>query len=423
MLRILVVSCKGDGVWYVHILQKEGNEVDWIAARDKDRDTLSGLVPSPIERLSSNSYDLIIFDSSGHGEIANRAAELAPTIGSSKFADKLEHDRIFGLEVMQEAGIKLPEWEQFDSPASAISHIKKTHKRYVFKPFEGDEGGTTTYVAKNDEDMVNYIEKLFGRGTKIKKFVLQEFVEGTEISTEAWFNGEDWVGLNHTLEEKKFMAGGIGPNTGCAGNTVWMPPRSTPVFALGLDKVKDILRKEGYRGMIDLNTIATEGELYGLEWTPRFGYEGTCNLTRLLPVPFGEFMYRVATGQHMDLPPAKHNFSSTIRLSVPPYPHADRSKDKKEIPVAGIDLTKLETFYLADVKYDAETDELVTLGEYNMVGAPIGCADSIKQSFLECEATIAKLNIPNLMYRNDLAECIGRRYETLYRQGWLRPLG
>ncbi len=415
-MRILLVSVAGDGPWFTWILTKEGHDVDWICASEKDSCALEGIISPPLTRPPDPSaYDLIVFDSSSLGDAADAARALTPVIGSSELADKLEHDRIFGLEAMEEAGIRVPTWESFDTPAAAIAWLKKEQKRCVLKPI-GDAPSDATYVASDAEDMIHYIETKLSN--KVKAFVLQEFVAGVEVSTEAWWTGKEWVALNHTLEEKKFMAGGIGPNTGCAGNVVWMPDGPNVLFEQGLAKVAPLLEASGFVGMLDLNTIVTEGGVYGLEWTPRFGYEGTCNLVALLPMGFGEFMASVARGETPTLAQPKARFAATVRISVPPYPSAEFSRRHDNVPICGIDCDHLERFVLYDVKCDG--DQLVTGGHYQVIGSPIGLSDSIEGAVAQVEAVIKTLKVPNLQWRNDIACCCRKRYDALERWGWLR---
>lgn len=419
-MKILLVSVVGDGIWYQHVLSKEGHDVDWIVTDEHYATTLEGIVPPPLKRVPSpRDYDLILFDSSGMGDAADAARAYAPTIGGSALADRLEDDRIFGLQAMEEAGINVPPWEAFNDPATAIAWLKKEQKRCVLKPIDEapDAPKDATYVARDAEDMIRYIESRLTK--KVKAFVLQEFVAGTEISTEAWWTGREWVALNHTLEEKKMMSGGVGPNTGCAGNVLWMPDRPNVLFDQGLAKIAPLLEVSGFVGMIDLNTIVTEGAIYGLEWTPRFGYEGTCNLTRLLPVGFGDFLHAVATGATPTLAQPRARYAATVRLSVPPYPNAEFSKRHDKVPIEGIDLDHLERFVLYDVQQ--HDGGLHTSGHFQGIGSPIGCGETIEGAFDEVMTTIKGLRIPNLQYRNDVCECCIKRHTQLERWGWLRP--
>ena len=424
-MNILLASSSGDGGWFVYVLIHEGHKVTWTIGRDKYREVLAGLIPPPLEGSVENpeSFDLIVFDTTGHGEAADSVRAVTPVIGDSVFADKLEHDRIFGVEFMERCHIPVPRWEAFDDPADGIRWIRKYKSRSVFKPCGNRDDCSLTYVAKSAEDMERYLEVLFNH-TRIHQFILQEFVAGTEVSTEAWFNGEEFYALNHTLEEKKFMAGGVGPNTGCSGNVVWMPVRPTPLFEQGVGRTKRELQQANYVGPLDLNTIVTDGNLFGLEFTPRIGYEGTCNLTRLLPMNFGEFLHAIAASESPVLGVAKHNFAATIRVTVPPYPNPAIPGKYEGIPVNGIDLRKIDEFYLSDVRIRQGSEEqLETLGMDGLIGAPIGVSETMKGAFEEVKRVIGGLLIPDLQWRVDVPRRCEERYEALLRGGWLRRLG
>src|SRR5882724_3357109 len=177
-MRVLLVSPHGDGLWFVWLLQHEGHTVDWTCADAKDAETLAGIIPPPIQSPKPGSYDLIIYDSSSLGESADVARKLTPVIGSSVLADQLEHDRVFGLEAMEKAGIKVPPWEPFADTKEALVWLKKENKRCVLKPI-GDAPADATYVSSSAEDMMKYIECRLDK--KVRSFVLQEFVSGTEV--------------------------------------------------------------------------------------------------------------------------------------------------------------------------------------------------------------------------------------------------
>jgi len=423
-MKILWVSIEGDGAWGVWKLLHDGHDVTWALANMKYKDALAGLIPSPVETITNPvDYDLIIFDSSGHGEAADIARESTPVIGASALADALEHDRLFGLEFMQKCGINIPPYECFDDVSDGVRWIKKTKKQTVFKPFGDRADSALTYVSKSAEDMIRYLEVLFKK-VKVKQFILQEVVHGTEISSEGYFNGSEFYALNHTLEEKKFMSGGIGPNTGCSGNLVWMPTRSDNVFERGLLRAGPALAEAGFRGPIDLNTIVTEGEIYGLEWTPRFGYEGTCNLARLIPGDFASFLLAIATGDSPTVGETRAKFSATVRITVPPYPRPANPAKDAGVPVVGIDVDDPDCWYLSDIRIKEGTEgEVETIGTDGLIGAPISVSETICGAFDECQAAIDKLLIPDLMYRNDVKKCVEKRFECLSRQGWLRPIG
>jgi hypothetical protein len=240
-----------------------------------------------------SSYDLCIFDSTGNGELAELCRRQTPTIGDGNLNSRLEDDRLYGIEVMESCGIEVPKYETFDNPEDGKSWIEENPKRYVYKPFtpHGDEQDCdTTYVAESAEDLARSIDHLFHDSMEMP-FLLQEVVSGEEISTEAYFDGQQFHFHNHTLEEKKFMAGGYGPNTGCSGNLVWTTNGANRLFSHGLGKTRDFLRDHSYRGMVDLNTIVNEHHclrpgVHSALWLRRLGQHilDTRQWSRRLPL-------------------------------------------------------------------------------------------------------------------------------------------
>jgi len=412
-------SYSGYGLWFTLRLRDEGNTVDYYLMDKKYDKILRGIAPEPTYRKPDfKKYDLVIFDLTGKPALAEEAMKVTNVIGDSNIADELEDNRLFGIEVMEQCGIEVPPYETFNDIEAAKSYIRETKKRYVFKPNGGQEQETaSTYVSSSAEDMLEYIDRL-GEMAHGVEFLLQEVVSGTEVSTEAWFNGEDFFFINGTLEEKKFMDGRKGPNTGCAGNLVWAYRNNPRIFTEGLEKLRPFLEESGYRGMIDLNTIANGNHLYGLEWTPRFGYDASATLFCTLATPTGEFMARVAAGEPQVLD-VQHDFAASVRLSIPPYPSECEGYFLENVPINGIEPEDIEHTYLYDAML-GENDTLVTAGCSGFIACPIGMGRTIEEAFAATAAQVKKIKIPDMQLRNDIYKCTKDRYTILEREGWFR---
>jgi phosphoribosylamine--glycine ligase len=425
-VKIILNSYTGIGAWFTLRLAEEGHSVDYYQMNKDCLNILRGLAPTPLrEKPDYSKYDLSIFDLTGKEKLAELSAAKCPTIGDSALATQLEDDRLFGIEVMEQCGVAVPPYEVFDNIETAAAFVRKEKKRYVFKPFGGqDQKANTTYVSRGWKDLLEFIDKL-GEDTKGAKFLLQEFVEqGTEISTEAYFNGEEFFAVNHTLEEKKFMNGNIGPATGCAGNLVWFcnEGRASKAFKSGLEKLGQFLGENSYRGMVDLNSIVTEGELFGLEWTPRFGYDASATLFSLIAKgELGNFLHAVSTGEKVPSDIFKEEwFAAGVRVTVPPYPSEIEGIQQEGVPISGITEENMHKFYLWDCKEDK--GQLVTCGEaYGVVCVPIARGQTNNAAFYNVKQLIKELKIPDMQYRTDMHEFCGARYNILDRQGWLRP--
>lgn len=425
MAKILICSYSGYGFWFSLRLQEEGHSVDiYLDTKENPayKYVLGGIIQPPsFAKPDFKKYDLVLFDLTGRPKLAEEAMQSTPTIGDGDFNSEIEDDRLLGIEMMEQCGIGVPFYEVFDDIGAAKKFIKKTNKRFVFKPNGGQKQDTaTTYVSKNAEDLLRYLDRL-GTTTKGAEFILQEVVTGTEISTEAYFNGEEFFLINATLEEKKLMNENLGPNTGCSGNLVWVYDQQNPpfVFREGLGKMKEMLQGMNYRGMIDLNTIVSDTKLYGLEWTPRFGYDASATLFSCLDSNLGDFFGAVATGSVPEYNVA-NNFAVGIRLSIPPYPSEIEDHHPEDIPIEGLeedDFTK--NFFAYDCACVGDSS-FVTVGVNGLIGVPIQCGGRPDEAFSRVSEKIKKINVPDMQYRTDLEDRIMKRYITLQRQGWLR---
>jgi phosphoribosylamine-glycine ligase len=431
-MRIALSSYAGYGAWFATVLRILGHKVDYHLSMPKYADIMSGIVPTPQVKfhdhrmLDSNigfpdysKYDVSVFDLTGRERQAGFSSLYAPTIGDGYIHKMLEEDRLFGIQMMEDAGIDVPPYETFTDVSAAKAFIRDTKKRYVYKPNGGqDQDAGTTYVSKSDTDMLEYIDKLFLL-SKGSPFLLQEFKSGIEISVEGWFNGEEFYCLNSTLEEKKFMNDGVGPNTGCSGNLVFTLNSESKVFTEGLAKAKTALNSLGFRGMVDLNTIATEDKLYGLEWTPRFGYDASATLFGMYGGDFGQLLQRVASG---GIPEQKWKaeYGTSARLTIPPYPTEIKLAKVKGIPIKGFNLDNEEELmktYFYDVM--ADKDELVCSGINGLICCPIETGPTPELAFARLDNRIKKIQIPDMQYRTDLKKSIMERYFKLKEWGWI----
>ena len=434
-MKIALSSYTGMGAWFGLRLRAEGHDVDYYLSDSKYEDVLGGLIPPP--KMASldhrrhllgygfpsyKNYDLSLFDLTGRAKQADYSRMECPTLGDGSLEHMLEDDREFGIKSMEECGINVPPYVKFDNPGEAKSFLKKNNKAYVYKPFT--IGGTTqdtatTYVSKSAEDLLEFIDSLF-EASKRAPFILQEFIKGTEIGTEAFFNGTDFFLITGTLEEKKFMNDNKGPNTGCSGNLIFAMHPDMKIFKEGLEKATPFLRATGFRGIIDLNTIVTENQVYGLEWTPRFGYLCCPTIANMYGLGYGDLLYDIAMGKNPEIKWGHGSFGAAVTLTIPPYPTEIRLPKAKGIPIEGVDpkdLDQLINTYLFDAMVEGK--KLVTSGNYGYIGAVLSAGQSIDATFAQLEGRLSRIHIPNCQYRTDIHESTTKRYYQLQTWGWL----
>ena len=321
MARILVLSQGADGIGLVLRLKAEGHDARvWVRETELE-DRGRGLVEHAEEPTWG---ELVVADCTGLGALCDKLVEHgAKVVGGSSLADKLETDREYASEVMQACGISQPESKSFTDWESAIQFITESDARLVFKPEGSLSGVIPSYCPSSNKELLEGIEHfrtLIGQSETI--FTLQEFIEGTCVSTEGWFDGEKFLEpFNHTIERKHFLNGDIGPSGGCTGNLVWPVAGDSPIVQATVLRLTDFLREHQYRGAIDVNAVVNDEGVYALEFTPRFGYDAfPTYLHGLYTGNFGELLMQMAIGEAPKTMEVADRFAAGVRLSIPPWP-------------------------------------------------------------------------------------------------------
>jgi phosphoribosylamine-glycine ligase len=426
-LEFLVVSEAGDGAGIAELLQRTGHpSVLWVKD-DEGNKRLYKLVDR-VDEWSSvpDEAAIVLADCTGSGVLLDLLRHRGnPVVGGSLLADRLEADREYCYEVFDACGIATPTRQLFADWEEAEAYVLDRDKadRLVFKPCGGLSGNLPSYVSSNTEDMLEMLNHYSSQIIGEPEFILQDFIDGVDISTEGWFDGIKFVPsmFNHTLETKHLMDGDIGPSGGCTGNIVWAAD-DNPLVEEVL-KLEDFLRRNDYGpGPIDLNSlVGDDGVLYGLELTPRFGYDATPTMAlELYGGDFGQFLAAIAGvfqpfrgGDSQDLHDSKlkPGFAAGVRVSVAPWP-SEKHPGPSGIPVRG--LHSFEHFYPMDIMLD-DKEELTTCGAWGIIGVATAYADSISDALDSCYKQIKKLKIPDMQYRTDLAEVFTKRFNKVKR--------
>src|SRR2546426_6921367 len=281
MSRILLHSLAGDALGLALRLQREGHDVQVAIIREDSGRVGDGLVEKVDDPIAAAQHaDFVLFDQVGHGSTADllRQSEI-PVFGAGRAMDLLELDRIKAMDVFRGLGLAVPPYEVFqpDEVERALAYIEKRGVKLVFKP-SGNVATDKTFIAEDAEEMIEYVEhaveQMRGEESGMPPFLLQDFVDGAEVSTERFYaNGLPVPALdNSTIEAKKMPAGDVGPAVGCAGNVVVAPhPALISGTVAKIDRYAAIHR---ITGPLDLNAIVDKRTRKPLviECTARFGY-------------------------------------------------------------------------------------------------------------------------------------------------------
>lgn len=421
-MRFLFISSYGDGAGVAYRVQEEGNEVAlWIKRETHLPKKLmyNGIVPR-VDKwenfLTRPGETVVVFDSTGGGKTAERLRQQGhPVFNGSFWADQMEENREYGIEVMTECGIRVPEYRTFTSLEEGQAWCRShKDKIWCFKP-SGHIPSYLTYIPTDVEDMIQYFDylKLALKGEPIT-FELQEYKEGLAVSTEAWCDGRRFVPpFNHTLEKKRYSDSDLGVSTGCAGNVVWMETKQCETVQRGIGLAERVCVENGYIGAIDLNMIVNREGHWGLEWTiGRFGYDAISAFLRLYKGNFSKVLSDFARGQWPEgegLDIIENRFAGALRLSIPPSPDEEHPSGPG-VPLRGFKREDLPSCYFYEVMEDPVTKHFVSSGGYGAIVSASGIAlsprESMENGYRICEGAM----VPNKHYRTDLREEFEKAY-------------
>lgn len=411
-MNFLILSTGGDGIGLGLRLRAEGNNVRLWMKEDGAGDRGKGL----LEHAEDVSWgECIVADCTGMGPVLdNLRNHGALVVGGSCLADRLEADRAFAQQVMEQCGIKTPDSQSFTDWDSAAQFIESSEARLVFKPEGSMSGNVPSYCPSDNQELLealNHFKSLIGENKP--EFTLQEFIEGTCISTECFFDGNKFIRpFNHTIERKHLMNGDIGPSGGCTGNVLWLCGDDDPIARETVLKLESFLRLHQYRGTIDVNAVVNEEGVYALEFTPRFGWDSLPTyLYGLYTGEFGRLLYQMARGEGPDDQEVTERFAAGVRLTIPPWP-TEKHHAEQGIPIRGIEESDLVTdFYPYDV--ELQDGKLVTSGGYGIVGVMNSVGASLGEAFSRAYQRVGNVKIPDMQYRTDLIRMCGDEYRQI----------
>ena len=330
--------------------------------------------------------------------------------GPTAAAAQLEGSKIFMKNFLARHNVPTAKYIETDSLQDAYDFIRTLEAPIVVKA-DGLCGGKGVIIAQSHEEAKKAAGEMlsgnaFGEaGTSI---VVEEFLDGYELSVFAVCDGKDYVVLPAAQDHKRLLNNDQGPNTGGMGAYAPTPLVNEEIYAK-LDErvIKPTLKgmeEEGnpFKGVLFIGVMVVKGEPIILEYNVRFGDPECEELMPLLKSPASELFYKAATG---DLKNAKIEFHDKYAVGVvmasKDYPY--KSSAPAEIIV--------DEIYHEDVRENTHISYAgVTRGEDGKLYATggrvlvcVGIGDSIKEAQQRAYMLVGQVHFAGKQCRTDIA--------------------
>jgi len=237
-------------------------------------------------------------------------AEGIPCFGPRKNAAVLEGSKVFAKDLMRKYGIPTAAYEVFSDPKEALAYLETAPIPTEVKA-DGLALGKGVTVAMTREEAVEAVRQIMEEkkfGTSGDKIVIEEYLEGPEVSVLSFTDGETLVPMVSSMDHKRAGDGDTGLNTGGMG-TVAPNPCYTPAVAaecmerIFLPTIR-AMKAEGrpFKGCLYFGLMITKDGPKVIEYNCRFGDPETQVVLPLLESDLLEVMQAVTEGRLAECP-------------------------------------------------------------------------------------------------------------------------
>ena len=265
--------------------------------------------------------------------------------GPTRGAARIESSKAHAKRIMDEEGIPTAPFQIVESYEAAEHHVLERSVPMVVKA-DGLARGKGVFICKTHDEALSAVHKLMKErtfGAAGATVVIEDFLEGAEVSVHALSSGTDMVLFPLSQDHKTLFERGKGPQTGGMGAIAPLPHADEAQVRarIGERIVTPLLRALAARGTSfsgclypGVKMTSDKGPM-ALEVNARFGDPEMAVYAMLLQNDMYEVLLSVATGTLHSLPPLswREGYAVCVVLASGGYPTLPRVG----VPIEGIE--------------------------------------------------------------------------------------
>ena len=329
-------------------------------------------------------------------------AEGIPCFGPKKNAAIIEGSKVFSKNLMKKYGIPTAAYEVFDDVNKALKYVETCPIPTVVKADGLALGKGVVIAMTRDEAKEAVISAMSDHkfGASGDHIVIEEFLEGPEVSVLAFTDGKTLKPMVSSMDHKRALDNDEGLNTGGMGTIAPNPYYTKEIAKVCMEKIFlptiEAMNKEGrtFKGCLYFGLMLTKDGPKVIEYNCRFGDPETQVVLPLLESDLLTVMMATTNGT-LDKTEVKWSDKSAccVIMASKGYPaHYEK----------GFEITCEESvkndIYFAGAKLDG--DKLLTNGGRVLGVTSIGeCLESVIKASYE---KVSKIHFDNSFYRHDI---------------------
>jgi len=329
--------------------------------------------------------------------------------GPSKEAAQLEGSKVYMKNFLAKYNIPTARYIETDHIETAFKFIETLPLPVVVKADGLCAGKGVIIAMSHDEAKKAASEMLSGKsfGDAGKKVIIEEFLDGYELSMFAICDGEDYILLPAAQDHKRLLDGDEGPNTGGMGAYAPTPLVDEVIYQKVKDRVirptLDGMKAEGapFEGVLFIGLMIVNGEPITLEFNVRFGDPECEILMPLMKTPARELFYKAATKQ-LDSLDVEFSTQHAVGVVMASRDYPYKSSAPAEIVVDKIVHPEIaEHTHISYAGVKAEDGTLYASGGRVLVC--VGVGDSIREARDRAYMLCGQVHFSGKKLRTDIA--------------------
>lgn len=339
-------------------------------------------------------------------------------LGPTKLAAEIEGSKVFAKEFMKKYHIPTASFKIFDNANEASDFIRSSELPLVIKA-DGLAAGKGVVVVEDEPSALSTIrkmmvEKIFGEAGR--RVVVEDFLEGEEITVLAFTDGETVLPMLSSQDHKRIFDGDRGPNTGGMGayapTTIVDDRMMKTVYDEILEPTVAGLKKEGriFKGILYAGLMMTDRGPRVMEFNCRLGDPETQVILPLLKSDLVEIFLSIVEGE-LSLQDIEWDdrFAVCIVLASAGYP----GKYEGDKEIFGLNKAKqMEDVLIFHAGTKRQKDRVFTNG-----GRVLGVTakdNSMEKAIQKAYSAVDKIKFDGMQYRKD----IGYRATGVKKRPW-----
>lgn len=364
-------------------------------------------IPGMVAFCKGKGIDFVVVapdDPLALGMVDALEAEGIRAFGPNKQAAQIEASKSFSKELMKKYHIPTADYEVFDDYESARTYLETSKLPIVLKA-DGLALGKGVLICETRQQAMDGLKQIMldkSFGDAGNRVVVEEYIEGPEVSILTFCDGKTIVPMKSAQDHKRAYDGDQGLNTGGMGTFAPSPKYTREIQQEVEEKIikatLDALNSEGitFKGVIFFGLMLTKEGPKVLEYNARFGDPETQSVLMLLKTDLLDIFEAVVDErlEELDIQWEEDKSAVCVVMASGGYPESY----PKGLPITGLDEVSGAVVFHAGTKQ--QDGQILTNGGRVLGVTAVG--KDIPQAREIAYSNVAKIQFDGAHFRRDI---------------------